>query len=117
MRRNDIIPIDSRSHLEVADRKHRYAKNLRVYFKEYHRLNGITDIVDQPTNTNGSSTPSRKLARYNPFFEWLDNEESLPNVSLLALRSPLKSSNLVYSSKFFHSFDIILAFGMPPVGS
>lgn len=80
MRRNDIIPIDSRSHLEVADRKHRYAKNLRVYFKEYHRLNGVTDIVDQSSNNNGSSTPSRKLARYNPFFEWLDNEEALPNV-------------------------------------
>jgi hypothetical protein len=44
MPRGDIIPIDSRSHLEVADRKHRYAKNLRLYFKEFHRLEGVQGV-------------------------------------------------------------------------
>jgi hypothetical protein len=99
MKKSDsVINIDSRSHLEVADKKHRYAKNLRLYFKEYHRLYGISDITDPSvtssnTNAAGSSssassvlpnsataTSSRKWARYEPFFEWLDNPESLPDV-------------------------------------
>lgn len=29
------IRIDSRSHLEVFDQKHRYGKNLRLYYKEW----------------------------------------------------------------------------------
>ncbi|KAJ1393495.1 hypothetical protein B484DRAFT_277571 [Ochromonadaceae sp. CCMP2298] len=75
MRRGDMIPIDSRSHLEVADRNHRYAKNLRLYFKEYHRLHGDADIVE-PTSS------SRKWTRYDPFFQWLDGSERLPEVHL-----------------------------------
>ena len=84
MRRTDIIPIDSRSHLEVADKKHRYAKNLRLYFKEYHRQNP-NEINDAPSSSAGVITPSKKWARYDPFFEWLDNQEILPSVSLLLL--------------------------------
>uniref|UniRef100_A0A7S3HL12 Uncharacterized protein n=1 Tax=Spumella elongata TaxID=89044 RepID=A0A7S3HL12_9STRA len=80
MSRSDVIPIDSRSHLEVADRKHRYAKNLRTYFKEYHRINGLSDIVERSAPNNENATPSRKWTRYEPFFEWLDKEESAPNL-------------------------------------
>ena len=82
MPRSDIIPIDPRSHLEVADRKHRYAKNLRLYFKEYHRLHGSNEIEEYQATVTGASTPSRKWIRYEPFFKWLDNADALPNVSV-----------------------------------
>ncbi len=85
MSRSDVIHIDSRSHLEVADRKHRYAKNLRTYFKEYHRIHGLSDIVERSVPSNENSTPSRKWTRYEPFFEWLDNEESSPNVRVFSV--------------------------------
>jgi len=83
MSRSDVIPIDSRSHLEVADRKHRYAKNLRTYFKEYHRIKGLSEIVERSVPNNGNTTPSRKWSRYEPFFDWLDVDEPLPNVRFL----------------------------------
>lgn len=53
------IRIDSRSHLEVFDQKHRYGKNLRLYYKEWVKqkielqffewLNSpnLTEVVDE----------------------------------------------------------------------
>jgi len=54
------IRIDPRSHLEVFDRKHRYGKNLRLYYEEWVRLR-----VEMQ------------------FFEWLDCDEcvELPDCS------------------------------------
>lgn len=48
------IRVDPRSHLEVFDRKHRYGKNLRIYYDEWVRLR-----IDMQ------------------FFEWLDSSESI----------------------------------------
>jgi hypothetical protein len=49
-----MIRIDPRSHLEVNDKRHRYAKNLRLYYAEWRRL--------------GSPT--------GDFFSWLDMPQS-----------------------------------------
>jgi hypothetical protein len=96
MNRGDLIPIDPRSHLEVADKKHRYAKNLRAYFKEYHRRHGSTDLAEaHAPSSSGAGSPSRKWARYDPFFRWLDNEDELPEVrfSTSAIFRPLGRCN------------------------
>ena len=52
------IRVDARSHLEVFDKKHRYGKNLRLYYTEWVRLR-----VDMQ------------------FFEWLESPD-LKEVSL-----------------------------------
>jgi hypothetical protein len=63
-----LINIDPRSHLELADFYHRYAKNLRLYFKEYTRLFGLSAIrEDTPNTTEGLRQ------RFQSFFNWLDN--------------------------------------------
>jgi hypothetical protein len=65
MHNNDnLIRIDPRSHLEVADRHHRYAKNLRLYFKEYTRLFGCNAFV---------TISSEGYDRFQSFFQWLDD--------------------------------------------
>ncbi len=71
----DVIEIDPRSHLEVADILHRYSKNLRIYFREYVRVTGGSDIHDDA----GKETKHR----YAPFFEWLDDKNNLPDVICL----------------------------------
>lgn len=78
MQNVDVIDIDSRSHLEVADRKHRYAKNLRLYIKEFYNLHGGKDILE-------SFEIKHKWSKYDLFFDWLDNSEVLPNVCKLLL--------------------------------
>jgi len=90
---NNVIYIDSRSHLEVADKKHRYAKNLRCYFKEYDNITKCRSIINYSNsyrevhitnNSNSGNNVNRiedKWTRYDPFFEWLDNSPVLPNVS------------------------------------
>jgi hypothetical protein len=50
------IEIDPRSHLEVADSKHRYAKNLRYYFQEFARLMGTVGMSPHPTEAPTSSS-------------------------------------------------------------
>lgn len=70
----DSIHIDSRSHLEVADKRHRYSKNLRYYFKEYSRVFGCQTITD-PVDSS-----FKKWSRYDPFFAWLDNSSPKPDV-------------------------------------
>mmetsp|Transcript_23412 Transcript_23412/g.39009 ORF Transcript_23412/g.39009 Transcript_23412/m.39009 type:complete len:941 (+) Transcript_23412:88-2910(+) len=92
--RLDIIPIDSRSHLEVADKRHRYAKNLRLYFKEYTRLFGApggiaeTDVTANRQTTASTSSSAigtsntsatSQFSRYEPFFQWLDGISSCPS--------------------------------------
>ena len=77
------IPIDSRSYLEVADKHHRYAKNLRLYFKEFCRLHPeISQQISRSPiscgykSTDESMSSSSKWDRYDPFFQWLDNTVS-----------------------------------------
>jgi hypothetical protein len=55
------IRIDSRSHLEVFDQKHRYGKNLRMYYKEW-----VRNHIEMQ------------------FFDWL-NSPNLPEVAALPL--------------------------------
>ena len=71
----DIIHVDSRSHLEVADVPlHRYGKNLRLYFKEFDRLFNCKEVIANNTK------PEQRFTRYRPFFEWLDRPEDRPEV-------------------------------------
>ena len=51
---DELILIDPRSHLEVADEKHRYAKNLRLYFQEYARVVGGLNVLSAAVNTQGN---------------------------------------------------------------
>jgi len=53
----DVIEIDQRSLLEVYDKKHRYGKNLRYYYKEWQ-------------NIYVSNESDLKI-----FFSWLDSPE------------------------------------------
>lgn len=72
------IHINPRSHLEVADKKHRYGKNLRYYFQEYSRIfnEDLNQVVTSPTCTLES-----KWKIFDDFFRWLDESKPLPNVS------------------------------------
>jgi hypothetical protein len=54
----DVIFIDSRSHLEVADKKHRYSKHLRFYFKEYDNITKCKSVNNY--NTSSSNVNSNK---------------------------------------------------------
>lgn len=89
MNNNEIIQIDSRSHLEVADPKHRYAKNLRLYFKEYYRQHGSKDI------THMENSSQHKWAKYEPFFRWLDFSSTIPELKECP-RSTLDSDKVLY---------------------
>lgn len=68
---NETISIDSRSLLEVADKKHRYGKNLRIYFKEYIKRNDCIELIDLDTSSYN----------FDPFFCWLDDSEKKPEVN------------------------------------
>lgn len=72
-----LIQIDPRSHLEVADRAHRYAKNLRLYYKEYSRLL-TAGVIIEPSNDNTATGTVRD--RFEPFFRWLDESTKKPEV-------------------------------------
>lgn len=65
------ITIDPRSLLEVADKFHRYGKNLRLYFKEYNLLFPFHI-------TSNYHTFQDKLNSYQPFFDWLDSSNQRP---------------------------------------
>jgi hypothetical protein len=63
---DDLIEIDPRSHLEVADHPlHRYAKNLRYYFQEYARVvGGLKAIVSgKESSSSRHLLPSTSSAR------------------------------------------------------
>lgn len=68
----NIINIDSRSFLEVADSKHRYGKNLRLYYSEFSKYNEAfqNSVVEQD-----------KYANYINFFKWLDDPSNRCSVS------------------------------------
>ena len=51
----DVIYIDSRSHLEVADKKHRYSKHLRFYFKEYDNITKCKSIINYNATTSNNN--------------------------------------------------------------
>lgn len=74
---DQLIHIDPRSHLEVYDSHHRYAKNLRLYFKEYMRLlgpEGLSQMSRKETKTDSEI--------FKAFFKWLDSDENKPEVSI-----------------------------------
>ena len=71
------IHIDPRSHLEVCDKKHRYAKNLRIYFQEYIKIHSI-DLVELSTSLSHDHS---KWTLFERFFDWLDNSDIQPDVS------------------------------------
>ena len=66
---DELIQIDPRSHLEVADNKHRYAKNLRFYFQEYARvvggLGGGLNVLLTSVNTHENEVPSSSSSKRN----------------------------------------------------
>eukprot|EP00981_Chlorochromonas_danica_P014266 scaffold7649_cov165-Ochromonas_danica.AAC.6 len=84
----DLIPIDPRSHLEVADRQHRYSKHLRLYYKEFIRISEqqkqqSAQQEAQGTNPNNSSSSSSSVTnnnnnnnKFEAFFLWLDPVDS-----------------------------------------
>lgn len=76
----NAIHIDPRSHLEVSDKHHRYAKNLRLYFQEFVRIRGLKDVSkDLPTTLNDLD----KLNLFEQFFAWLDDDKCKPEVCIL----------------------------------
>ena len=96
-----LIDIDARSHLEVADSKHRYSKHLRLYFQEYIRVHGDTDwqqqhqIHQQKDNDEHSNN---NWLNFKGFFEWLDSVQKPEHP--LCLRSILDSDTVLYLSSF-----------------
>lgn len=80
---SDYIDIDPRSHLEVSDTKHRYAKNLRVYFQEFvnsgsqQSENACSPISSHLIEGRCECTHCSMFAH---FFVWLDLEEPKPEL-------------------------------------
>lgn len=68
----NIINIHSKSFLEVADIKHRYGKNLRLYYNEFCKIH------DLPTNIKSDQD---KYANHAQFFKWLDDPSHRCSVS------------------------------------
>ena len=64
-----IIYIDPRSHLEVFDQKHRYAKNLRHYYEIWLKLYQVEDKIKQTSQSLSENDT------WNNFFKWLDTPE------------------------------------------
>ena len=67
------IEIDPRSHLEVFDTRHRYGKNLRLYFKQYMNTMGNANLP----LPNESLIDKTKL--FDEFFLWLERAEEVSN--------------------------------------
>lgn len=85
----DIIDVDSRSHLEVADPLHRYGKNLRLYYKEFEKLQSTEKNSTNRESGNLSMEDNGRVVngvqfyrKFEPFFQWLKgaDEESAPNL-------------------------------------
>lgn len=78
-----LIAIDRRSHLEVSDPKHRYGKNLRLYYEEWQRIK-FPNRIHRSLSVAAEDVPSSPFADldgYEEFFRWLDNPQCLPEVS------------------------------------
>ena len=102
-----LINIDARSHLEVADSKHRYSKNLRLYFQEYIRLHSDIEweqytqqirYNDKNNNNNNSNDNDDKWQHFKRFFQWLDSSH-LPEHPLCP-RTLLDSDTVLYLTTF-----------------
>jgi hypothetical protein len=66
--------------LEVADKHHRYSKNLRLYFKEYGKIFGLDSVIEQIHSAKQKGC--NKHSCYDPFFAWLDSvADTKPDVS------------------------------------
>lgn len=68
------INVDEKSSLEVTDKRHRYGKNLRMYWKKYCGIYGF-----------GQEIPLEKSALLDAFFLWLDpmdTEAEKPEVGI-----------------------------------
>lgn len=97
-----LIELDPRSYLEIADSKHRYSKNLRLYFQEYARIKELNRRDDEviPSNNDryGDDVGGTKWSRFNSFFTWLDTpDESNQLVQLpLCPRSTLDTDTVLY---------------------
>lgn len=113
----DLIPIDPRSHLEVADRQHRYSKHLRLYYKEFIRIleqqkQQSTQQEAQGTNHNNSSSSSSSTSnnnnnsnnnKFEAFFLWLDPVDSS------AVRPEVSQSAAFF---LLFSFCVVIALGL-----
>lgn len=73
----DLISIDSRSYLEVADHIHRYAKHLRIYYSIYSSVQTSEQADDCDSFGN-------LFKRFQHFFAWLDGDKK-PEVYLSLL--------------------------------
>mmetsp|Transcript_7360 Transcript_7360/g.10966 ORF Transcript_7360/g.10966 Transcript_7360/m.10966 type:complete len:338 (-) Transcript_7360:1185-2198(-) len=68
-----MIKIDKRSRLEVADTRHRYGKNLRLYYDKYLEISGLKGMDDLSYDDKN---------RLDSFFQWLNSTEvELPECS------------------------------------
>lgn len=76
-----LIAIDRRSHLEVSDPRHRYGKNLRLYYDEWIRrgLCTVKRLHSRSADLEKLS-PSLELDDYEAFFRWLDDAEDRPEL-------------------------------------
>lgn len=78
-----LISIDARSHLEVSDPKHRYGKNLRLYYDAWVKvasrsisLSHVSMSSDEPKYVS----PFTELNKYESFFTWLDDPKAPPSI-------------------------------------
>jgi hypothetical protein len=86
------ISVDPRSHLEVYDPKHRYGKNLRVYFKHF-----MTNVKNTTVGKYESPRLSDKVDLFSEFFSWLDGCHEV------SFRSNASNDALVIINFNFHS--------------
>jgi len=96
-----LINIDARSHLEVADSKHRYSKNLRLYFQEYIRLHSDIEweqYTQQIRHNNDNDNGNGNWQHFKHFFQWLDSSH-LPEHPLCP-RTLLDSDTVLYLTTF-----------------
>ena len=78
----NYIEIDPRSHLEVADIRHRYSKNLRIYFQEYAKLVGVPDSSSSQKDADSDNKlnvhrKNNRWSHFQDFFKWLDGNEQV----------------------------------------
>jgi hypothetical protein len=75
------INIDPRSHLEVFDKKHRYGKNLRAYFKHY--MTNVNQSAGFAADSHLNPNMVDKVELFTQFFSWLDDASNAGDVSVL----------------------------------
>lgn len=76
----NYIEIDPRSHLEVADIRHRYSKNLRIYFQEYVKIVGVPDsssVLSSSKKDVENNHVTNRWSHFQDFFKWLDGDDKV----------------------------------------